>query len=346
MLSQSEIDALLSGSIEIEQTDSQNSVNLAELIDSPEKPIGKTSAQKQVHPYNFWSPDHFSKDQIRTVELVHEDLAERLTSSLPTFVRANLKPHVVHTEQGRFHDFIKDLPESSLFHMITLAPLPGQMIMTISPEISYVILEQRLGGQSDSSGKTRQLTEIDQFLLRTLVEHMLNDFKASWSKVVAVEPGLEDSTTNQHWVQMVLGNVRVMLITFELTLNNITGLMNIYLPFNMLKPIANILKPHIWFTGRKERYIDPQIRKIAARNLSEVNVNVRVFLGSARYTIGELLKLKTGSVIPLDTSIDNEIFVQVASHTCFKAHVGKIGNHLAAQITSEIQPHHLSEILD
>jgi flagellar motor switch protein FliM len=345
MLSQSEIDALLSGSIEIQQTDLQGSVNLAELMDAPAETSNKVKSGKQVHLYNFWSPEHFSKDQMRAVELVHEDLAERLSSSLPTFVRTNLRPRVVHTEQGRFHDFLKDLPAASLFHMITLAPLPGQLIITINPEISYVILEQRLGGQSDNGGKTRPLTEIDQFLLRALVEHMLNDLKASWSKVVALEPSLEDSTTNQHWVQMVMGNERVMLITFELTLNNVTGLMNVYLPFNMLKPIANILKPHIWFTGRKEKHIDPQVRRTAAENISEVKLNIRVFLGSARCTLGELSSLKPGTVIPLNTSINDEVLVQVATRTCFKAHVGKIGNRLAAQITSDITPRQLSEIL-
>jgi flagellar motor switch protein FliM len=345
MLSQSEIDALLSGSIEIEQSDSEGSVNLAELMDKPGTPQGKTASGKQVHPYNFWSPDHFSKDQMRAVELVHEDLAERLTSSLPTFVRTNLRPRLVHTEQGRFHDFVKDLPPSSLFHMITLAPLPGQVILTINPEISYVILEQRLGGQSESGAKTRQLTEIDQFLLRALVEHMLNDFKASWSKVVAVEPSLNDSTTNQHWVQMIMGNERVMLITYELTLNNVTGLMNIYIPFNLLKPIANILKPQIWFTSRKEQLIDPQTRKKTAENLSEVKLDVRVFLGNAGCTFAQLSNLKPGMIIPLNTSTDEEVVVQVATRPCFKARIGKIGNQLAAQITSPVDEDQLPDFL-
>jgi flagellar motor switch protein FliM len=68
----------------------------------------------------------------------------------------------VHTEQGRFHDFLKDLPEQSLFHLITLAPLPGQMILTISPNVCHVILEQRLGGKMEGEPIIRALTDIDQ----------------------------------------------------------------------------------------------------------------------------------------------------------------------------------------
>jgi flagellar motor switch protein FliM len=368
MLTQAEIDALLSGSLEVDQGGHQGHVNLANLMNEPaaasaESPAAESqpaaagparwapsapgetarpprptatmlSNGKTVRPYNFWSPDYFSKDQMRAVELVHEDLAERLTSSLPSFLRTNLRPRVVHTEQGRFHDFVKDLSPSSLFHLITLSPLPGQMVMTISPEVSYVILEQRLGGQVDRGNKKRNLTEIDQALLRTMVEHMLNDIKASWSKVVAIEPGLEDSTVNQHWVQMVVGNERVMLIAFEFTIQSITGMMNIYIPFTMLKPIVSVLNPHVWITGRKERQADPEARRTAAQNLAQVSVPFRVYLGHAKVPMANLLSLRPGDVIPLETSTSQELPVFVADRTCFMVRVGKVGSRLAAQITN------------
>ncbi len=333
MLSQAEIDALLSGSIEIEQPSTEESVNLAEIMGQPTS--GREARQgRQVRPYNFWSPDHFSKDQMRAIELLHEDLAERLTNSLPGFIRANIRPRVVHTEQGRFHDFLKDLPPAVLFHMIAMAPLPGQMILTISPEIGSVILEQRLGGPGERAKRDRNLTEIDQYLLRGMVEHMLNDIKASWSKVVAIEPALEDSTINHHWVQMVMGNERMMLVTFELALQNVTGTMNIYIPFTMLKPIANVLNTHVWFSGRKEKQADPEARKIISENLSQVLLPVRVVLGTTQVTFAQLTRLKPGDVIPLQTPIQADLPIYVAEHQCFLARPGRLGKHLAIQITA------------
>jgi flagellar motor switch protein FliM len=337
MLTQAEIDALLSGSIEIESSSNEDAVNLAELMGQAPTPPKEVVKGRQVRPYNFWSPDHFSKDQMRAIELVHEDLAERLTNSLPSFIRTSLRPRVVHTEQGRFHDFIKDLPTATLFHMITLAPLPGQMLLTISPEVGSLILEQRLGGQGERSNRDRSLTEIDQFLLRGVVEHMLNDLKASWSKVVAIEPGLEDSTINQHWVQMVMGNERVMLITFELVLQTMTGTMNIYIPFTMLKPISNVLNTHVWYSGRKERQVDPESRKAAAEGLGYVIMPVRVALGTTEVTFARLTALKAGDIIPLETSVHDTLPMFIADKVCFMARIGKIGNNLAAQIISPVK---------
>ena len=181
--------------------------------------------------------------------------------------------------------------------MITLVPLPSQMIITISPNVSYMILEQRLGGKIEGRLRNDHLTDIDQSLLRGLVEHMLGDIKAAWSKVVAIEPTLEDSTTNQHWVQMIMGNERVMLLTFELNIQGITGTMSVFIPFTTLKPIANVLNPHIWIAGRKELQQDPVARQVVLENAYQVALPITVILGNADLKLGEIINLSVGDVI-------------------------------------------------
>lgn len=337
MLSQSEIDALLKGAIEIEEKDGGGSVNLAEIMGQPatsSSSIKPPDPSKKIQAYNFWSPERFSKEQIRAVELVHEDLAERLSTSLPTYIRTGLRPRLVHTEQGRFHDFLKDLPEQSLFHLITLAPLPGQMILTISPNVCHVILEQRLGGKMEGEPIVRALTDIDQSLLRGLVEHMLNDLKSAWSKVASIEPQLDDSTVNQHWVQMLMGNERVLLLTFELSINMITGTMNVYIPFSSLKPIAANLNPAVWVTGRKEKQTNPAARQMTLDLLYPVKLPVKVTVGKTKLSLGDVANLAVGDVIQTDTNIKNTLIMRVANEDLFNVQIGKVGKNIAVQVVS------------
>ncbi len=336
MLNQAEIDALLSGTIETEDTPDKQGVNLAQLAAQPTTIPHKNNKGKHIRPYNFWSPDRFSKEQMRAIEMMHEDLVERLTTSLPPFLRVNLQPRVVLVEQGRFHDLLRDLAPGSLFHLIALPPLPGLMVLTISSKINDVILEQRLGGQAEQAHQQQELTQIDQMLLRGLAEHILSDIKAAWSKIVAIEPRVEDSTTNYHWVQMSMGNEKVMLVAFEMIFQDATGTMNVYIPFNMLKPIAGLLKPHIWLSMGKERQPDIDAHQDALKRLSQITVPLRVILGNANLTVGELANLRPGDVLPLNTSVQQALSVQVVDNTRFLAHVGLVGKHLAVQITSII----------
>jgi flagellar motor switch protein FliM len=339
MLSQAEIDALLAGAIELDPKDGMNNINLAELMNQPtDKPITQgEKGEKKIQTYNFWSPDRFSKEQMRAVELIHEDLTERLTTSMPTFLRTNVRPRLVHTEQGRFHDFIKDFPPNSLFHTITLAPLPSQVILTLSPNVSFIILEQRLGGKIEGKFLEHALTEIDQALLRGLVEHMIGDIKAAWGKLVTLEPTLEDSTTNQHWVQMTMGNERVMLLTFEMVVQGITGTMSMFIPFTTLKPIANVLNPHIWIAGRKEHQVDPVARQLAMDNLNKMTLPITVTLGEVDVRLGDILSMKVGDVIKFNSAPADHLTVQVAKKKQFTGRIGRSGKHLAIQISGVIR---------
>ncbi|HMX76193.1 MAG TPA: flagellar motor switch protein FliM [Anaerolineales bacterium] len=334
MLAQSEIDALLSGAIDFDQKNGGDNVNLTDKVNPSAESLGPDGKrEKKIQPYNFWSPARFSKEQMRAVELVHEDLSERLTTSLPTFLRTNVRPRLVHIEQGRFHDFIKDFPQNTLFHLISLAPLPGHMVLTMSLNVSYLILEQRLGGKIEGRFTERALTEIDQSLLRGLVEHMLGDMKGAWSKVVSLEPSLEDSTVNQHWVQMMIGNERVLLLTIEINIQGVTGTMSVFIPFNTLKPITEILNPHIWIAGRKEHQQDPVARQMAIQATMKAIVPVTVILGAVDLPLKELIHLAPGDVIELNTNIDSPLVVQVANKKQFYARVGKSRKRLGVQIT-------------
>jgi flagellar motor switch protein FliM len=340
MLAQSEIDALLSGAIDLDQKNGEDRVNLADMMhQSGESQNADGGGEKKVQTYNFWSPARFSKEQMRAVELVHEDLSERLTTSLPTFLRTNVRPRLALMEQGRFHDFIKDFPEHTLFHLISLAPLPGHMVLTMSLNVSYLILEQRLGGKIEGRFTERALTEIDQSLLRGMVEHMLGDVKSAWSKVVSLEPSLEDSTINQHWVQMMMGNERVLLIAIEINIQGITGTMSIFIPFNTLKPIADVLNPHIWIAGRKEHQQDPVARQVAIQTMMKAVIPMKVILGNAELTLKDLMNLAVGDVIELDTNIDSPLIVHVANKKQFLARVGKSRKRMGVQITGVYREH-------
>jgi flagellar motor switch protein FliM len=336
MLTQAEIDALLTGSLEAEQPHSDQSVNLADLMGQAGNAPKDKSTGKQVRPYNFWSPERFSKDQMRAIELVHENLAERLTTSLPPYLRTEFRPRLVHIEQGRSDDFLKDLPPSTLFHVMALEPLPGRMVLVISAEVMSVILERLLGGAGPADQRARALTDIGQSLIKGTVEYMLNDFKAAWSKVVALEPQLEDSTVNHHWVQMMMGNARVVLVTFEITLHGVTGNMNLYIPFSTLKPVASVLNPHVWITGREERQPDETVRSRTLTGLKHMAVQLRVVLGDAELTMGELIGLRPGDVVRLETPVRHPLQVYIGDRPQFTGKVGTIGPRLAVQIAANL----------
>jgi flagellar motor switch protein FliM len=337
MLSQAEVDALLDGSIEIEDRDGQEDVNLADMINDDKPKAKPVESDKKIRAYNFWSPNRFSKEQIKAIELLHEDLAERLSSSLPSFIRTEFRARVVHMEQGKFSDFLKDMPEEALFHLISLAPLPSFMITSISSNISNLLLEYQLGGGESKTKDDHQLTEIDRSLIKGIVSQMLNDIKAAWAKVAAIEPVLEDSTSNHRWVQMMMGNDRILMITFEVEVQGITGAMYMYIPFKTIKPIMKVLSPHVVLAGKRQQKVDEGRQDEVHETLMKVSLPLRVFLGSTQLSVKDFMEMQPGDVLRLNTSVNRDVTMYAGDQPRFSVQLGKVGSQLAAQITTVLE---------
>ena len=118
----------------------------------------------------------------------------------------------------------------------------------------------------------------------------------------------------------------------EIIIQGVTGTMSIFIPFNTLKPITNVLNPHIWIAGRKEQQQDPVARQRAIQTMMKAVVPIKVILGNADLTMKDVMDLRVGDVIELDNNIEKAMIVQVANKKQFYAHVGKSRNHLGIQI--------------
>ena len=166
---------------------------------------------------------------------------------------------------------------------------------------------------------------------------MLGDIKAAWSKVVNIDPVLEDSTINQHWVQMVMGNERVMMLTLELTIQGQTGTLTIFIPFSTLKPIMNVLNPHIWISGRRETKQDTTAQNRNERCLEGVPLEIKVILGEIDMSLKDILQMSEGEIVQLGTSVNQPLLTQISDQRLFLSKVGRVGNRISVQIISAVQ---------
>ncbi len=348
MLTQAEIDALLAGELNAQNLPGAQGPGQPPAGAGPGMTGGEDQAgrQRTIRPYNFWSPDLLSKEQLRAVELIHEDLAERLGTTLPAYLRTDLRLRLALVDQGRFDDLINELPPRTLFNVLTLEPLPGHAALVISDEISWIILERLLGGGGRNGSRSpqreenergeRKLTEIGQVLLRGVVEHILAEMKVSWGKVVALIPRLEDSTLHHNRMRILMGSARVVLVTFELAIQGMGGTISLYIPFSMLKPVADALNPYTWLSGQEKQRQDESDRQKLVGHVLDVPVPLCVILGSAEVSMADLVNLSPGDVIRLQAPVGHHLPVYIGGSVRYTAQPGLLGRKLAVRITHVI----------
>jgi flagellar motor switch protein FliM len=321
VLSQNEIDSLLqdldSGKVEAEE-------------------IKKESKEKSVKVYDFKRPDKLSKDQLRTLRMIYENLARLLTTTLSNQLRSMVQVELTSIEQLSYDEFIRSLPQPTIMSICDFNPLPGEFILELNPGIGYAIIERLFGGQGKSPDNIRNFTDIEETVIKKVVNKSLGAFTEAWENVTELDPRIKSLESNPQFTQIVPSNDMVILATFDSEIAEAQGLINVCIPYIVLEPIVSKLNAQYWFaTTHDDSNSQDNLRKLKDR-LSKAKLPVIVNLASTEITVADLLDLQVGDVIKLDQKATEEAIIQVGNRRKFRGRPGVLGSKLALEISSVI----------
>jgi flagellar motor switch protein FliM len=321
VLSQSEIDALLSAM-------SSGDLDAAEM--------GEAVAAPAVRSFDFLRPSKFSKDQLRTIELLHEPFCRTSAAQLSAILRALVEVEVVSADQVSYGELVTSMPTPCLIHIVTLSPLEGMAVIDMDLGITFSIIDRLVGGSGTLRPKPRELTEIERALIQNVTDILLDAFSEAWSSVVPARFKVVGTEMNPQSAQIVTPTDMVMLITFELRVGSATGMLSLCIPYTVLEPAMEKLTAQNYFSTRTE-ISSPDLRDGIADSLGSVTIPVAVELGEASLSVGDLLALAPGDVIPLAVAPGSDATVRIGDRPAFHAQPGTRGRRSAVQVTSTIE---------
>jgi len=322
VLSQSEIDELLSA--------------LSTGIVSAED-MKVEQNQKKIKLYDFKRPDKFSKDQIRTLQMIHENFARMLNTYLAALLRSFVHIDVVSVDQLTYEEFIRSLSNPSVISIFQMKPLKGTVILEVNPNIVFAIIDRLFGGPGNAPPKTRALTDIEEAIVRKVISKALENFKDAWKQVIELETKLEAIETNPQFTQIVPPNDMVVIVTLQTKIGQTEGLINICIPYFVLEPIMSKLSTTFWVASSVAKQSSDESIKILQRKIERSLIPISVQLGSVTVNVHELLSLAVGDVLQLETRTDEDLSVVIGTNEKFKCKPGKAGKKLAVQISKIVE---------
>ena len=318
VLSQNEIDELLSAL--------STGVVTAEDIKTEQK-------QRKIKLYDFKRPDKFSKDQIRTMYMIHENFARLINTYLSAHLRTLVHIDVASVDQLTYEEFVRSLPNPSVITIFQMRPLKGNAILELNPNIVLAIIDRLFGGPGLPPPKPRSLTDIEEAIVRRLLGKMLDNFQDAWKQVVTIEPRMDTVETNPQFAQIVPPNDMVALITLQAKIGQAEGFINICIPYLVLEPVMSKLTTTFWVASSVTKQSSPESMQLLQRRLEQTRIPVIVNMGKVMVTVRELLGVVPGDVLQLDTLTDQELSVIIGHREKFKCKAGLSGNKMAVQVT-------------
>ena len=320
VLSQNEIDNLL-------QALSSGELDAEEIKDSDEK---------QVKNYDFARPAKFSKEHLRTLEIIFEHYGRLLSTNLPVYLRKTIQVEVMNSEAVSYSEFSNALSNPVLLGIINFAPLKGNIILEIATNLGYAMVDRMLGGAGEPLDKTREFSEIELLIIERILTVCVNLLREPWENVVDIHPRLERIETNSQFAQIISPSEMIAIVTINIKVGDVEGLMNICLPYLTLEDVMDKLNTKYWYSTMQDR--DEQQYMDAIESLiSKASIPIKAVLGTSSISVSDFSTLQPGDIIRLDTKVDDELDVFVGNIKKFTALPGASGDKYAVRVTSIIR---------
>jgi len=304
----------------------------------PEALTRSRARQQEVRTYDFKRPERVSKDQMRSLEAIHEGFARNFGASLSAFLRTIVEIRVATIEQLTYSEFIHSLPNPTCFNLLDATPLEGQLCMEISPLIIYPIIDRLLGGSSaELFIPQRPLTLIEWRLVERITDRALATLTEVWSSLAEVKFELAETESNPHLVQIVAPNEVVVVVGLELKMGTRAGTMTLCLPFNVIEPVMGKLATQNWLSYQR-RASSQQHKDHITTHLKSAEVGLRVFLAETTITVSELLGLQPGDIIPTAKPAAAELILQVEGRSKFAGRLYQSKGARALRVTRAAEP--------
>lgn len=320
VLSQSEIDSLL------------QALNSGE-VDAEEM---KKNSENQVKEYDFARPSKFSKEHLRTLEMIFEHYGRLLSTNLPIYLRKNIQVEVMNAEAISYMEFSNALSNPVLLGVIDFSPLKGNIIIEMASKLGYTIVDRLLGGNGDPLDKLRDFSEIELLLIERIMNVCVNLLREPWANVLDVNPRLERIETNSQFAQIISPSEMTAVITVNIKIGDVEGLMNVCLPYITLEPIMDKLNTKFWYSNMQEKD-DQSYNSTVERLINKSAIPVNVVLGKTSISVNDFASLRPGDIIRLDTKVDDELSVYVGDIKKFNGLPGTRGKKYAVRVTKVIR---------
>lgn len=285
-------------------------------------------------PYDFRRPDKLSKDQLRTLSMLHDTFARAASSALSASTRSQINIEMISMEQIPYDEYLRSITSSS-FGIVSLPPLSGQIVCEMENSLVFTLIDKMLGGPGRPIDRN-VITDIERPLVRSIMERMLGALKQAWEQVVVVSPNIDGIETSSQFVSVAPPNDVVLVILFEVKIGEVRTAMSLCIPYLVLKPITTKLSAQKWFASSGRRQ-SPQVRRLMGMQVSQSEVVASITLGKTSLPFEEFYQIKPGDVIRLDQQTAKDLVLMIGNVPKFRGRPMMSGKRYVFSITEPIE---------
>ncbi len=315
-LSQEEVDALLRG-VTGEQDDERT-------------PLDNSG----IRPYNLATQERIVRGRMPTLEIINERFARLLRIGLFNFLRRTAEVSVGPVRVSKYSEFIRNLVVPTNLNLVHMKPLRGTALMVLEPTLVFLLVDNLFGGDGRFHTRVegRDFTQTEQRIIQRILEIIFETYAKSWEPVYPVEFEYVRSEMNTQFANIATPNEVVVTTSFTIELGQVSGEMHFCTPYSTIEPVRDVLTSSL---QGETLEVDKRWIRLMTQQLQTAQVEIIADLGIASSTIGDMLNMKVGDIIPI--SVPGTVEAKVDGVPIMECSYGKFNGQYALRVEKLIR---------
>ncbi len=316
LLSQDEIDALLHG------------VDGGDVETENDEDLGDGDARQ----YDFASQDRIVRGRMPTLEMINERFARHFRISLFNMLRRTAEISVSGIQMLKFGEYVHSLFVPTSLNLVKIKPLRGTSLFVIDPKLVFMIVDNFFGGSGRHAKiEGRDFTPTEWRVVHMILKEAFKDMAEAWAPVMDIEYEYQASEVNPQFANIVSPTEVVVISTFHVDLEGGGGDLHVTLPYSMIEPIRDLLDAGVQ-SDRSD--VDERWTRSVQEEMHSASVEISSTLLNTEITLGDVVNLKVGDVIPVE--LPEEVNLVVEGIPVFTGSFGLSHGNMAVKVKNKI----------
>jgi flagellar motor switch protein FliM len=326
VLSQDEVDALLNA---------VNDDTGGDLGGDADGSSVSEEADANIQPYDLTNQDRVIRGRMPILEIIYERFIRQFRVSLSNSLRKISTISMISTDLLKFGEFVNTLPIPSCMCIMRFNELRGPALIVFESKLAYAIIDSYFGGTDRPFTKIegKEFTSIELSFMRRVMDMAISDLEDAWAPVHRIDAQYSRTEINPQFVGVVPPSDVIITTTFEVEFESASGTIMVVIPYSTIEPIKQKLSSS--FQADND-VVDTLWTRSMQGHVQDAEATAIVKLGETDMTIGDLIGLQVGDVIPLSQEVSGELDLEIEDAKKLKCLIGVYKGNRAVQVTRRI----------
>ncbi len=277
-----------------------------------------------------------SYERLPMLEIVFDRLVRLMTTSLRNFTSDNVEVSLDTISSIRFGDYLNSIPLPAILAVFRAQQLDNYGLLTVDSNLIYSIVDVLLGGRRGTTAmriEGRPYTTIERVLVQRMIEVVLQDARAAFAPLTAVDFELDRIETNPRFAAIARPANAAILVKLRIDMEDRGGRIELLLPYATLEPIRETLLQQ--FMGEKFGR-DNIWEGHLASELWTTDMDVHAVLDEIELPLDHIRNLQVGDTVMLNVGPDAQVSLKCGQVHLTRARMGRLGNSVAVRLEAPL----------